>query len=184
MIRRASSPGGHPPLELNAPNMFLWDGSAYVNELELLLGGITERVPPRGRMKIQVRGPAWPRFAQPDPGSSVCLTVSASHPAWVCRPAAQPPHTARPVSRELQLILTAISAGASRVASGLLGVHAIAIPRQVGWSLSARLSPSTAAFPVKQLGRLLQLFFRGLLSVHSCYGLHARRVAKRPYLRG
>src|SRR3984893_13300244 len=32
---------------------------------------------------------AWPRFAQPDPGLSVCLTVSASHPAWVCRPAAQ-----------------------------------------------------------------------------------------------
>jgi hypothetical protein len=29
-------------------------------------------------------------------------------------------------------------------------------------------------------GRLLQLLFRGLLSVHSCYGLHARRVAMRP----
>ncbi len=44
----------------------------------------------------------------------------------------------------------------------------------------ARLSSSTAAFPVKKSGRLLQLFFRGLLSVHSRYGLHARRVAKRP----
>jgi hypothetical protein len=54
------------------------------------------------------------------------------------------------------------------------------LPRQVRWSLFARLSPSTAAFPVKKSGRLLQLFFRGLLSVHSRYGLHARRVAMRP----
>src|ERR1700692_4076341 len=30
-------------------------------------------------------------------------------------------------------------------------------------------------------GRLLRLFFRGLLSVHSRYGLHARGVAKRPF---
>ena len=51
------------------------------------------------------------------------------------------------------------------------------LPRQVRWSLFARPSPSSAAFPVKQSGRLLQLFFRGLLSVHSRYGLHARRVA-------
>src|ERR1039457_7055168 len=54
------------------------------------------------------------------------------------------------------------------------------LPRQVPWSLFARRSPLSAAFPVKKSGRLLQLFFRGLLSVHSCYGLHARRVAKRP----
>jgi len=31
---------------------------------------------------------------------------------------------------------------------------------------------------VKKSGRLLQPFFRGLLSVHSRYGLPARRVAK------
>jgi len=54
------------------------------------------------------------------------------------------------------------------------------LPRQVRWSMLARVSPSTAAFPVKKSGRLLQLLFRGLLSVHSCYGLHARRVTKRP----
>jgi hypothetical protein len=39
------------------------------------------------------------------------------------------------------------------------------------------LASLVAAFPVKKSGRLLQLFFRGLLSVHSRYGLHARRVA-------
>ena len=44
------------------------------------------------------------------------------------------------------------------------------LPRQVQWSLFARLSPLSAAFPVKKSGRLLQLFFRGLLSVHSRYG--------------
>src|SRR5437016_7004098 len=52
------------------------------------------------------------------------------------------------------------------------------LPRQVRWSLFARLSPSTAAFPVKKPGRLLQLFFRGLLSIYSRYGLHARRVSQ------
>jgi hypothetical protein len=36
------------------------------------------------------------------------------------------------------------------------------LPRQVQWSLCARLSPLTAAFPVKKSGRLLQLFFSGL----------------------
>src|ERR1017187_9446439 len=55
------------------------------------------------------------------------------------------------------------------------------LPRQVQWTLFARLSPLPAAFPVKQEGRLLQLLFRGLLSVHSRYGLHARGVAKRPF---
>ena len=55
------------------------------------------------------------------------------------------------------------------------------LPRQVQWSMFARRSPLSAAFPVEKSGRLLQLFFRGLLSVHSCYGLHARGVAKRPF---
>src|ERR1700687_3939170 len=46
----------------------------------------SELFPTRRR---SVRGPAWPKFAQPDPGLWVCLMVSASHPAWVCKPAAQ-----------------------------------------------------------------------------------------------
>ena len=55
------------------------------------------------------------------------------------------------------------------------------LPRQVQWSMFARRSPLSAAFPVKKSGQLLQLFFRGLLSVHSRYGLHARGVAMRPF---
>ena len=40
--------------------------------------------------------------------------------------------------------------------------------------------PAAAAFPKTQVGRLPHRVFRGLLSVHSHYGLHARRVALRP----
>ena len=38
--------------------------------------------------------------------------------------------------------------------------------------------PKTSAFPVLQSGRLPHYPFRGLLSVHSHFGLHVRRVAK------
>ncbi len=51
------------------------------------------------------------------------------------------------------------------------------IPRQVGWNLFARTIPSASAFPRTGAGRLLPHCFRGLLSVHSRNGLHARRVA-------
>jgi len=43
-----------------------------------------------------------------------------------------PPHTAWPVSHELSVDRTAITAGVSRVASGLLCLHALAIT-PVGW---------------------------------------------------
>src|SRR5271167_633715 len=51
------------------------------------------------------------------------------------------------------------------------------IPRQVEWNLFARTIPSASAFPRLGAGRLLHCRFRGLLSVHSRYGLHARQVA-------
>ena len=51
------------------------------------------------------------------------------------------------------------------------------IPRQVGWNLFARTIPFASAFPETGAGRLLHCRFRGLLSVHSRYGLHARQVA-------
>src|SRR5262249_15005947 len=40
--------------------------------------------------------------------------------------------------------------------------------------------PATAAFPDIQAGRLPRHPFRGLLGVHSRYGLHTRQVAPRP----
>jgi hypothetical protein len=42
-------------------------------------------------------------------------------------------------------------------------------------------SPETVAFPLIQLGRLPRSLFRGLLSVHSHYGLHPRQVAMPPF---
>jgi hypothetical protein len=44
-------------------------------------------------------------------------------------------------------------------------------------NLSAHTIPSASAFPRTGAGRLLHCRFRGLLSVHSRYGLHARQVA-------
>src|SRR6266436_4075648 len=51
------------------------------------------------------------------------------------------------------------------------------IPRQVEWNLFAHTIPCASAFPRFSAGRLLHHRFRGLLSVHCGYGLHARQVA-------
>ena len=51
------------------------------------------------------------------------------------------------------------------------------IPRQVRWKFVRSYIPSTSAFPETGAGRLLHHYFRGLLSVHLRYGLHARQVA-------
>ncbi len=65
----------------------------------------------------------------------------------------------------------------------------IGIARRDRWVLALLPSPTTAAFPEIQAGRLPHCPFRGLpttkslvgpLSVHSRYGLHTRRVALRP----
>jgi len=44
------------------------------------------------------------------------------------------------------------------------------------WVHTSLASPVTTAFPTLQPGRLPHYPFRGLLSVHSHYGLYARRV--------
>src|SRR3954462_676750 len=56
------------------------------------------------------------------------------------------------------------------------------LPRRDPWAEVASRElpprgPETAAFPVMLAGRLPHHFFRGLLGVHSRYGLPARRVA-------
>jgi hypothetical protein len=56
------------------------------------------------------------------------------------------------------------------------------LPRRDHWAdVASRESPPhdpvTAAFPVMLAGRLPHHCFRGLLGVHSRYGLPARRVA-------
>ena len=52
----------------------------------------------------------------------------------------------------------------------------VRIVRCEGFS-APRLSPTTAAFPDNWAGRLPHHFFRGLLGVHSRYGLSTRRTA-------
>ena len=89
------------------------------------------------------------------------------------------PHTARPVSRELPV---------DRSLRSLLGLPVLRLfpiacmpsplPRQDQWKLIRRASPPISAFPEMSAGRLLHCTFRGLLSVHSRYSLHARQVAK------
>jgi hypothetical protein len=61
------------------------------------------------------------------PSLTEAPSLRRSYPASSVLRTSPPPHTARPVSRECQLILTAITAGASRVASGLPCLHAVAI---------------------------------------------------------
>ncbi len=69
-------------------------------------------------------------------------------------------------------------------------MHAVATTPAGPWVLDrscgiARSSPTMAAFPVHQAGRLPHYSFRGLLSVHSRYGLHARQIALcDPFLEG
>jgi hypothetical protein len=72
------------------------------------------------------------------------------------------------------------------VASDFLCGHAVAITPvgSLGLVASRGVTPSfpaTAAFPVSVAGRLPHDPFRGLLSVHSRYGLPARGIAKRSF---
>ena len=70
--------------------------------------------------------------------------------------------------------------GVSRVACCFLRYMPSSLPRRNPW-LRCRWLPETAAFPVHKPGRLPQHNFRGLLDVHSRYGLHLRGAAKRPF---
>jgi hypothetical protein len=112
------------------------------------------------------------------------------YPASTLVRACPPPQVARPVPRGRPVGSHALPPpGVSRVVSDPLCRHAVAITpvgsldqvvRNEGLS-TPRYSPATAAFPVSVAGRLPHYPFRGLLSVHSRYGLPARGVAKRPF---
>ena len=100
------------------------------------------------------------------------------------------PEAARPVPRGRPVEGHAPSPpGVSRVALISVYRHAVVITPVARWVLIARgtaysnrfpASPAAAAFPVLVQGRRPHWSFRGLLDVHSRYGLSARRVAKRP----
>src|SRR6266542_2242621 len=65
-------------------------------------------------------------------------------------------------------------------------MHAVATAPAEPWipghsTAHRRFSSMVAAFPITPLGRLPHQTFRGLLGVHSRYGLHARGAAIRPF---
>jgi len=64
--------------------------------------------------------------------------------------------------------------GASRVACASLVYMLSLLPRRSDWGHSCSLAQSSQPSPKWRSGRLAQRPFRGLLSVHSRYGLHTR----------
>ena len=64
--------------------------------------------------------------------------------------------------------------GASRVARASLVYMLSPLPRHSGWDHSCSLTQSYQPSPIWPSGRPVQRPFRGLLSVHSRYGLHTR----------
>ena len=99
------------------------------------------------------------------------------YPASTVIRTSPPPHTARPDSHELLVDHLRVTVGVSRVASAPRCLHAVAHTPAGPMNLFAHIVASASAFPVRKAGRLLHYPFRGLLSVHSRYGLHAHRVA-------
>jgi hypothetical protein len=118
------------------------------------------------------------RFLRPP--STEAPSLYRSYPASSVLRASRPSQSARPFSHELPVDPKPRSPLGLPV---LRMVHFAympsLIPRQVEWNLFAHTIPSTSAFPETGAGRHLHHCFRGLLSVHSRYGLHARQVALR-----
>ena len=72
--------------------------------------------------------------------------------------------------------LSAIALGASRVACAFLVYMLPPLPRRSGWAYSCSLTQPYQPSPKWQSGRPAHCPFRGLLGVHSRYGLHTRAV--------
>jgi hypothetical protein len=87
-----------------------------------------------------------------------------------------PKRPSLPLTR-CQLTATTITARASRVAAISLCLYAVATT-PAGLMEPIRLNCfASVGLPLLAVGRLLHCTFRGLLSVYSRYGLHARQVA-------
>jgi hypothetical protein len=145
------------------------------------------RFPLRARLELSIpvshfgqRGitPAFGYDApHPSAGGTPTLPINAL-PGAHYGPLRHPPRPGLPLTR-FRLEITLPTARASRVPNDFL-LHACRrhYPGEIPQANVAPLTWRTAAFPVSQTGRLPHCPFRGLLSVHSRSGLHARRVAK------
>ena len=133
-----------------------------------------------GVIRLIANLPFCRRFLRPP--STEAPSLRRSYPASSVLRASPTPQTARPVSRELPVnpycdhrwdfpccVWSPLPACRRQY------------PGRSDGNLLARTIPPTSAFPRTGTGRLLHYAFRGLLSVHSRYGLSARGVAKRPF---
>jgi hypothetical protein len=120
------------------------------------------------------------RFLRPP--STEAPSLHRSYPASSVLRASPPSQTDRPVSRELPVdphcdhrwdfpccAWSTLPACRRQYPGRSDGI----------FFLFARTIPFASAFPETGAGRLLHHCFRGLLSVYSRYGLHARQVALR-----
>jgi hypothetical protein len=77
----------------------------------------------------------------------------------------------------VRLVILVPRQGASRVARALLVYMLSPLPRRSGWAYSfAHFTQPCQLSPIRLSGQPAHWHFRGLLSVHSRYGLHTRAV--------
>jgi hypothetical protein len=84
------------------------------------------------------------------------------------------PTTAVPAPRGVHVVVTSHTVEASRFAYSFFFMHAIVITPVEPAGQYRSSYPRAAAFPKFQVGQLPHCAFRGLLDVHSRYGLHVR----------
>ena len=109
-------------------------------------------------------------------------SLRRNYPASSVLRASPPPHTARPVSHELPVDRhTAITAGASRVASGPLCLHAVAITPAGPMELFARTVPSTSAFPDSRRVGSCVYFFEACSAFTHVTACMLAKSPKRPF---
>ena len=102
------------------------------------------------------------------------------YPASRVLRACPPPHAARPVPHGRPVGVPAPPLGLPVLCRISLYTCLRHYPGGTAGCSRCCLFPATAAFPDRQTGRLPHYLFRGLLSVHSRFGPHTRRVALRP----
>jgi hypothetical protein len=136
--------------------------------------------PTRRYPRLWIRRPSFERRRDLNPPDQ----NAAQHTLRAC----PPPQAARPVPRGSPVGVSLPTAGASRVAwvsrvpscrchypGGIVGSDR----SWDGLFHPFPCSPTTTAFPVMLAGRLPHHRFRGLLSIHSRYGLMTRCTAER-----
>lgn len=104
-------------------------------------------------------------------------SLHRSYPASAVLRTPPPPHGARPVPHGHPVGHPCPRLGVSRVAYAFLVYMLSPLPRRSGWAYCFAHSPQPYQPSPKGLsGRPAHCPFRGLLGVHSRYGLHTRAV--------